>query len=188
MRSRQWMAVAAMGLALCLAPVSLRAAEADIEGKALKTSTSQKGLEPDGYWPRVILSLAAIAGLIFLARHLLRRAGNSSRFLGRCQAMEVLARSPISMKHQMVLVRLASRVLLVGVGPAGMNTLCELTDAREIAQVLDQLHKGGGDEFLKKLQDKSAEFSQAAGGDAQSPGSLRRLSDKLQNELREEGR
>jgi flagellar biogenesis protein FliO len=181
-------------LALAMSPAGPLRAETPEDRPFAASPTSSKP-PSDGYWPRVLLSLAAVAGLIVLARFLLKKANLSSRGLGKCAAMEVLGRSSLSMKHQLVLVRLGQRVLLLGLSPQGVNTLSELTAAQEIAQVLDSLRTGRGDEFLKTLQDKTAQFAEAdarevgnAGtGAASAPGgSVRRLSAKLQKELGED--
>jgi flagellar biogenesis protein FliO len=185
MSNRLRMAVGAMVLATCLGAGSLRAQEA--ESRPFMTPTTSRPSSFDGQWGRVLLSLAVVAGLIVLARVVLKRVNPSAMMAGRCGAMEVLARSTLSMKHQLVLVRLGRRVLLLGAAPQGLCTLCELTDPAEIAQVLDTLHKGGGDEFLKQVQAKSQQFEQAS-ADAPSPeaGPVRRLSDKIRNEFRED--
>lgn len=193
MRMRQWMAVGVLALTISWAgPLRAQGVEdRPVGGGATATKPAA-----DGYWQRVLLSLAAVGGLIVLARYLLKKANLSSRGLGRCAALEVLGRSSLSMKHQLVLVRMGRRVLLLGLSPQGINTLSELTAPDEIAQVLDSLRKGGGDEFLRKLQGQAAKFAQADGNDlknvaakaaATAPtSSVRRLSDKLRQELGEE--
>jgi flagellar biogenesis protein FliO len=177
MRMRQWIAVGVLILATSWAS-PLRAQ--DVEDRPPGGAPASKKPADDGYWQRVGLSLLAVGGLIVLARYLLKKANLSSRGLGRCAAMEVLGRSPLSMKHQLVLVRMGERLVLLGLSPQSVSTLSEITDAQEIAKVLESLRKGGGDDFLRMLQDKSAQFADADTSASGSP--IRRLSDKLRED------
>lgn len=47
-------------------------------------------------------------------------------------AMQVVARTALTAKHQLVAVRVAQRLLIVGVSPDGLRILSELTDPREV--------------------------------------------------------
>ncbi len=130
-------------------------------------------------WGGLVLSLLVVVGLLLLARWLIRRSGTA--MLPRSGgAVEVLHRSAISMKQQMLLVRLGRRVLLVGVTPQGMNTLAELTDPAEIGEVTAAIEKSRGEGFAGLLRSKSAQMQQAIS--APGGGEVRKLADKLRQQ------
>jgi flagellar biosynthetic protein FliO len=92
---------------------------------------------------RVSLSLAAVLALIvvlyWVGRKMLPRGG----FGPASRAIEVLARTPISPKQKIVVVRVGRRILVVGEGGQTLTTLCEIADPDEVAVLLGQLQDGG---------------------------------------------
>ena len=111
------------------------------EGKLI---TRSEGKGPDASlsgWLKTFAALAAVIVLIFLLRLLLGRLGRLSRPAARGDAVEVLARSELSPRCQLFLLRLGRRLLLVGVGADRPATLCEIADPTEIAEVLAGLGK-----------------------------------------------
>jgi flagellar biogenesis protein FliO len=97
----------------------------------------------DGFWPwvRTLLALAAVVGLVLLARWLFRgAAGRGGRPAGRrASPLQVVARTGLSGRHQLFLVRLGERLVLVGAGPQGLATLSEVTDPAERDRLLEAL-------------------------------------------------
>ena len=92
-------------------------------------------------WVRTLGALAAVVALIFLVRIVLRRLGPGARTRPLPDAVEVLARTTVSARQQLLLVRLGRRLVLVGCGPEGMTTLSEVTEPEEVSALLAQ--KGG---------------------------------------------
>lgn len=91
--------------ALALAPATLPAADMDVGGELL----------------RVLLSLAAVVALIFVAGWLSRRLQARSRPGGRrIRCVEVMA---VGARDRIMLLDADGKRLLVGVGPGGMRTL-----------------------------------------------------------------
>ncbi len=92
---------------------------------------------------RVVLSLAAVLALILVLRWAARKlpavSGRSAR------AIQVLSRSYISNKQQIMIVQVGRRLLVVGDGGQQLNTLCEITDPDEMAALLGQI-RGEGNE------------------------------------------
>ncbi len=78
----------------------------------------------------MLLCIVAILGLSYwftryvLGRGLLGRYGAQGGQGGKLQALQKLS---ISRDQQLLLVRVGDRVLLLGVSPGGIRTLCELT-------------------------------------------------------------
>ncbi|MDB5333764.1 MAG: hypothetical protein JWP03_4915 [Phycisphaerales bacterium] len=98
------------------------------------------GLKPTGMeLSRVIGALAAVIGLILAlkwgGKKLLRTpgAGRTSR------AVQVLARSAVSPRQQILLLRVGRRVIVVGDSGSQMNALSEITDADEVAALVGQI-------------------------------------------------
>jgi len=88
---------------------------------------------------RVATALGIVLALILLFRWVARRffgvagAGRATR------AVQVLSRSPLSPKQQLVLLRVGRRLLVVADGAGQMNTLSEITDPDEVAALVGQL-------------------------------------------------
>jgi flagellar biosynthetic protein FliO len=138
-----------------LAP-AVRPAGGGVEDRSLKSAGGSGAWD----WLRTILALALVVGLIFLARHLLRRFGVPVRARpAGGDVMEVLARSPVSQRQQLLLVRLGGRLVLVGAGPSGMSALCEVTDAQEVQSLLKAIEQSKGGAFADIFRRKSKEFS-----------------------------
>jgi len=88
-----------------------------------------------GAWGRLLLAMAIVVGLIVALGWLVKRLGGG-KGLGGAGALKLVARANLSPKHQMFLVRMGSRLVLIGAGPQGLATLSEITDAEEAAQLL----------------------------------------------------
>ena len=91
-------------------------------------------------YSRVLGALAVVLGLIFLLRWLGRIAFPAS--LGRGGAgrsVELLSRSPLSPKQQILLVRVGRRVLVVGDSGGQMSSLGEIRDPDEISELVGQV-------------------------------------------------
>ena len=100
------------------------------EGRRVGPGTSDLG-----GWVRTLAALAVVVVLIFVVRLLLRRLGPVGKGGKGPDAIEVLARSSLSAKHRLYLVRLGQRLVLVGSGPEGLTTLSEVTDPDEVSRL-----------------------------------------------------
>jgi flagellar biogenesis protein FliO len=108
---------------------------------------------------RVIGALAAVIGLILLARTLLKRylpaalQGGGERPSG---VIEILARYPMGIGRsagrgqQLIVLKFARRILLVHQAGSTLSTLSEMTDRDEVASLLSRLEAGAN----AKSQDK----------------------------------
>jgi flagellar biogenesis protein FliO len=121
----------------------------DPGSRSLRTGTDDEVPPPgdgDGVWPwvRTLLALAAVVGLVLLARWLFRGAAGRAALPGRRPGkrqdpLQVVARRGLSSRHQLFLVRLGERLVLVGAGPQGLATLSEVTDPAERDRLLEAL-------------------------------------------------
>lgn len=91
--------------------------------------------------PRVLLALGLVLGLIFLLRSGMKKffAGGVAGAASRSCAMQVLSRSPLSPRQQLLLVRVGRRLIVVGDSAGQMTALSEITDPDEVAALVGQL-------------------------------------------------
>jgi len=97
-------------------------------------------VKPQGMdYPRVLGALGIVIGLIFVLRWGGRFLFPGAAGRGASRAIEVLSRSPLSPKQQVLLIRVGRRLVVVGDTGSQMNALCEITDPDEIASLVGQL-------------------------------------------------
>jgi flagellar biogenesis protein FliO len=89
---------------------------------------------------RVVVSLAAVIGLILLLRWGVRRMGVGRGASSR--AVQVVARCPVSHKHQILVVQVGRKLLVVGESGQQLSALSEISDPDEVAAVLGQVGRG----------------------------------------------
>ena len=109
------------------------------EGKRIETGPQS----PWAQWTRTVGAVAVVVVLILVARVMLKRFGPISGQQRR-DMLDVLARATVSPRHQLLLVRLGHRVVLVGQSPASLATLSEVTDADEVAALIEAASGGAG--------------------------------------------
>lgn len=101
--------------------------------------------------------LAAIAGVSLLLRRLVPsvRAMNGG-------AIEVLGRNHLAPKQSLTLVRVGRRIVLVGVTPERLSTLCVIDDPQEVAELLGraagELASSEASGFDRALGEAAGEF------------------------------
>lgn len=175
-----------------LAPAAIAwAQDAESQPITRKGGGSSAPIGPWDGWPRVLLALALVAALIFLARFLLRRAGRRTGGFGLSGPVQTLWRGSLSGRQQLSLVRLGRRVLLLASCAQGATTLCEITNEAEVADVLESLQQGKGDEFLELMKQKSQQFEQGAPGEGEQPatrGPAGKLADKIRSQVQNDKR
>ncbi|MBN1943063.1 MAG: flagellar biosynthetic protein FliO [Phycisphaerae bacterium] len=88
-----------------------------------------------GAWGRLLLAMAMVVVLIVALGWLVKKMGGGGKLAGR-GPLHVAARADLSPKHQVFLVRMGGRLLLIGAGPQGLTRLSEITDASEAAELL----------------------------------------------------
>lgn len=89
------------------------------------------------------LALGATLLAIVLVRSLARRLGGPLAGARRPSGVvEVLARYPVSRGQQVVLLKVARRVIVACQTPAGLRTLGEFTDADDVADVIGRCESG----------------------------------------------
>ena len=81
-------------------------------------------------------ALGVVVAVILSLRALLNRVMGRSSGSAHHSALEVLGRIRVASRHQVLLVRAGSRVLVVGEGGSGLRTLADIHDPQEVADLL----------------------------------------------------
>lgn len=96
----------------------------------------------------VILAVGTIYGLKKLQ-------SGTAKLTGATRAMEVVARTGLTSKHQLVMVRVAERILIVGVSPDGVHRVSEFTDPKDVVQM------SRGESFQEQLEAQQVDMASA---------------------------
>jgi len=107
-------------------------------------------------WWRLIAAMAVVLALIGAMRWVLRRASPGRGTARASKVVEVLSRTPVSAKHNVMLIRVGQRVLVVGAGAESMNTLAEIEDPQQVSELLGAVEQG-------KAGSLSSTFAKALG-------------------------
>lgn len=92
---------------------------------------------------RVLASLGAVLGLLFLFKLVMKRGAGLLGQGGRPSGViEILARYPLGRKQSLVLLKLARRVILLHQNGTQMTTLSEMSEPREVAALLSRVESG----------------------------------------------
>lgn len=85
---------------------------------------------------RTVMALGGVIGLIFVLRYAGRRwFGLPVAGAGGAGPVKVLYRTPVAPRQQLMLVQVGRRIVLVSNTGTMMNTLAEITDPEEMAEV-----------------------------------------------------
>lgn len=135
---------------------------------------------------RTVGALTLVISLILGLRSLIQTGARRGHGLtsalgagGRAPSgvMSVLGRYPVSRGATLVLLQLDRRVLLLSQTGAGFSTLCELTDAEDVASIISKTADEEGESLAKKFSSLLRTFERdpsIAGDDDISPLSPRR--------------
>ena len=103
----------------------------------VKPTTPSSGMDTF----RVIAALAMVIVVIFLLRWIAQQFFGMPTAKKSSRAVQVLSRSMISPKQQVLLVQVGRRVIVVGDTGGQMSPLAQITDADEIAELVGQLRE-----------------------------------------------
>jgi flagellar protein FliO/FliZ len=127
------------------------ATKAPIETQPVRSGGGAGNLEQEklgdtgANWVRDLIqtaaALAAVVAVLLLLRYLLKRLAMPTA-KGRLGAMEVLGRLAVAPRQYVLLVRLGRRMLLIGASGGEMQTLTEITDPAESAELAEAARTG----------------------------------------------
>jgi flagellar biogenesis protein FliO len=122
---------------------------------------------------RVILALGGVVALILLLKLGLKRVFGVASAPRSSRAVQVLTRSPLSPRHQLIMLRVGRRLLVVADGGGQMNTLSEITDPDEVAALLGQLQDDqGGAKFGSVFGKMRRPYESESDGDGDGEAEL----------------
>jgi flagellar biogenesis protein FliO len=126
-----------------------------------QTTTNRPATTAKGFSPtRVAISLGAVLVLILLLRLGAKKFFGLTGTTRATRAVQVLSRSALSPRQQLVVLRVGRRLLVVADGGAQISTLSEITDADEVAALLGQLQ---GDHEIRATKAFGNLFSKMRG-------------------------
>jgi len=110
---------------------------------------------------RILIALAAVVGLLFLLRPLLKRTAGGWAAAGKPSGiLEVLARYPAGRNQQFLILKWGRRIVLLHRNGAAMTTLGELTDPEEVAGFLTRMESGVKEKEAKRFRSLMQEHLQ----------------------------
>jgi flagellar biogenesis protein FliO len=89
----------------------------------------------EGWW-QTAAALAIVLAAILALRWALKRFGKGAA-ASRVAPMDVLARSTVGPRQQLLLVRLGAKLILVGSSPAGLRSLHVVSEPEEVAMLTE---------------------------------------------------
>jgi flagellar biogenesis protein FliO len=90
---------------------------------------------------RVALALITVVGLIFLLRYIGRTFFPAATASGRGQIVKVLARCTLSPRQHVLLIQIGRRIVVAADCGAQLSSLCQITDADEVAALLGEIQQ-----------------------------------------------
>jgi flagellar biogenesis protein FliO len=105
------------------------------DGAATSSATSAFGL-----W-RVLLAVAIVTLVILALRWLGRRFLGLPASPGAAGPLQVLYRSTLGPRQQLLLIQLGRRLVLAANSATQVNPLCEITDPEEVSQLIGQIQQ-----------------------------------------------
>lgn len=135
------------------------------ESSSESRDSSVAGTTTGASWIRTLGSLAGVVAMIlFLAwgAKSVRNVGGGVMRARKTGLIEVMSRTSISAKQSICLVRVGSRMVLIGVTPERLQALDVITDADTVATLAGDAAKaervGEDRAFMKRLENEGARY------------------------------
>jgi flagellar protein FliO/FliZ len=116
-----------------------------------------QGLSDVPWYRSGLVSLAVVLGVIVVVTLLIRRLLPSVRAMSS-GAIEILGRNHLAPKQSLTLVRVGRRIVLVGVTPDRISTLCVIDNPHEVAELAGAVSAKGKSGFEKVLGEAATAF------------------------------
>jgi flagellar biosynthetic protein FliO len=105
------------------------------EGRPIGRQGAARGL----WGASDFLPLAVVLALVALAAWVVKRYLPARRLVTGSGALEIMARLPLTPKQSLVLVKMGGRMVLVGVSPERVNTVCVVDDPEQVAELVGRI-------------------------------------------------
>jgi flagellar biogenesis protein FliO len=90
-------------------------------------------------WQRLLIAMALVLGLIAIFRYFVVKIFPTARASASTSAVRVLARAPLAVRQQVVLIQVGRRVIVVGDSAGQLTALSQIDDPDEVAALLGQI-------------------------------------------------
>jgi flagellar biogenesis protein FliO len=141
------------------APASIEKQSLHRKSSSTSTNSGRASTQKTGVAPapasgvseviRVVCALGGVIALILFFRWIFKRCFGVTTAPRATRAVQVLSRSPISPRQQLVILRVGKRLLVVADGGTQMNTLSEITEPDEVAALIGQVQDDHTDRASK---------------------------------------
>jgi len=131
------------------------------------------------------LPLAVVLLLVLGAAWLVKRYLPARRLVTGSGVLEIVARLPLAPRQSLVLVKMGRRMILVGVSPERVNTVCLVDDPDQVAELIGRMasetRESASRAFDQSLDQQADEFEDEAAGEPplQGAGGVRGLLEKV---------
>ncbi|MEO1237479.1 MAG: flagellar biosynthetic protein FliO [Planctomycetota bacterium] len=144
-------------------------ASASGESRPAGLTNDSAGIEePTGGWLlSTLAALGVVIGLIFATRWAFAKLGGQT-IARPTPAVEVLSRTAVAPKNQVLLLRVGQRVLVVGDSSSGLRTLADLDDPEEVAGLLQSVTAGSERSLSGGFNQLVARFNGEYDGEART--------------------
>lgn len=140
------------------------------EGEAGVAKQGASLLDPRGSdLMQVFGALAVVLSLLFATRSILRRISGAAGGARPSGVVEILARYPVARGQQLILLKLARRILLVHQNGSAMTTLSEIVDENEVASLLARVEAGTAKKDAGTFKTIFSKFSREFDGEISKP-------------------
>lgn len=123
------------------ATVEQRTLNRAIKRPAGTTTAPTSPASPGLSWMQVLLSLGLVIGLILALRWAGGRFFGLSSTARASRTIQVLSRSMVAPKQQLLLVQVGRRLLVLANNGSQISPLCQITRADEVAELLGQIQR-----------------------------------------------
>jgi flagellar protein FliO/FliZ len=98
---------------------------------------------------QVFMAMGVVVGLILLLRWGGKRLFGNNLGAGSTKAITVLGRSLVTPRQHLMLVQVGRRIVVLANNGTQINTVCEITDPAEVAELVGQVRQERGDSMVK---------------------------------------
>lgn len=121
--------------------------------------------ESEGWVLQTLTALAIVIAMIYGLRAVLMRMSGTQVGVGGQRLVEVLARTTIGHKTQVVFLKIHQRVIVAVQTPAGMDTLTTMDDPEEVAWLLGEVEAAKPMSITQSFRHVMQRFDKDFGGD-----------------------
>ncbi len=117
-------------------PASTRTKSATVVDTTKENSKPKTKALTNGILPMIVMGAIVLGIFLWLSLNVIKKFFPGGKKLFASPALEVLGRTHFDSQKYLALVRVGTRVVIVGVTPNGFDQISEITDPEEVTEVL----------------------------------------------------